>query len=65
MDITNNTIQPYLDQLSSDRYEAILWLVNEMKDITKREPKLWGTIIGFGKLYYKYKTGNDQFYFFL
>jgi hypothetical protein len=61
MDITNNTIQPYLDQLSSDRYEAILWLVNEMKDITKREPKLWGTIIGFGKLYYKYKTGNDGY----
>lgn len=59
MDITNESIQPYIEQLSTDRYEAILWIVNEMKQITNREPKLWGTIIGFGKLYYKYKTGHD------
>lgn len=59
MDITNESIQPYIEQLSADRYEAILWIVNEMKQITNREPKLWGTIIGFGKLYYKYKTGHD------
>jgi hypothetical protein len=50
-----------MEQLPKDRYEAIVWLVNEMKIITKREPKLWGTIIGFGKLYYKYKTGNDGY----
>jgi len=59
MDITNESILPYIEQLSADRYEAILWIVNEMKQITNREPKLWGTIIGFGKLYYKYKTGHD------
>ncbi|MDG0887990.1 DUF1801 domain-containing protein [Paracholeplasma manati] len=59
MDITNESIQSYIEQLSADRYEAILWIVNEMKQITNREPKLWGTIIGFGKLYYKYKTGHD------
>ena len=61
MNITNESIQSYIEQLSADRYEAILWIVNEMKQITNREPKLWGTIIGFGKLYYKYKTGHDGY----
>jgi hypothetical protein len=61
LDITNTSIQSYMDQLPKDRYDAITWLINEMKIITAREPKLWGTIIGFGKLYYKYKTGNDGY----
>lgn len=61
MDITNTSIQSYMEQLPKDRYDAITYLINEMKQITQREPKLWGTIVGFGKLYYKYKTGNDGY----
>lgn len=61
MDITNQSIQSYLDSLEPTRLEAIQYLVEEMRQITQLEPKLWGTIIGFGKLYYKYKTGHDGF----
>lgn len=58
---TNDSIKPYLESLDKERQEAISFLVEEMKQITHREPKLWGTIIGFGKLYYKYETGNDGY----
>ena len=61
MDITNDSIQGYLDTLDKERKEAISIIVEEMKLITKLEPKLWGTIIGFGKLYYRYNTSNDGF----
>lgn len=61
MDITNQSIQSYLDTLDPNRLEAIQYLVEEMRQVTQLEPKLWGTIIGFGKLYYKYKTGHDGY----
>jgi hypothetical protein len=34
-------------------------LITMMRDITGREPELWGTIIGFGSCHYRYPTGND------
>lgn len=30
-----------------------------MQDITGREPKTWGTIIGFGSAHYRYPTGTE------
>jgi hypothetical protein len=37
-------------------------LVQMMREITGREPKLWGSnIIGFGKYYYKYESGHEGY----
>jgi hypothetical protein len=30
-----------------------------MRDVTGREPELWGTIVGFGACHYKYPTGTE------
>ncbi|WP_137846405.1 DUF1801 domain-containing protein [Microbacterium sp. 2FI] len=30
-----------------------------MREITGREPELWGTIIGFGSCHYRYPTGTE------
>jgi hypothetical protein len=30
-----------------------------MRDITGREPELWGTIVGFGSCHYRYPTGTE------
>jgi hypothetical protein len=30
-----------------------------MRDVTGREPELWGTIIGFGSCHYRYPTGTE------
>ncbi len=61
LDVTNQSIDSYLDQLSDQRRSDILWLVEQMEKIAKRKPKLWGSIIGFGRLYYRYPTGNDGY----
>ncbi len=61
LDVTNQSIESYLDQLSDQRRSDILWLVESMEKIAKRKPKLWGSIIGFGRLYYRYPTGNDGY----
>ncbi|MEV8267834.1 DUF1801 domain-containing protein [Microbacterium sp. NPDC076911] len=34
-------------------------LVSLMREISGREPELWGTIIGFGSCHYRYATGNQ------
>ncbi len=61
LDITNNSIESYIKNLPENRRSDILWLVQQMETISKRKPKLWGSIIGFGRLYYRYPTGNDGY----
>lgn len=34
-------------------------LVALMREITGREPELWGTIVGFGSCHYRYPTGTQ------
>ncbi len=34
-------------------------LVALLRDVSGREPELWGTIIGFGACHYRYPTGNE------
>jgi hypothetical protein len=59
MEITNDYIDDFVNQITEPRKTDILKLVNIGKDITKKDPKMWGTIIGFGKLHYTYKTGRQ------
>jgi hypothetical protein len=61
MEITNENIADFLKDIEAERLKDILIIIDLMRQITAREPKLWGTIIGFGKLYYKYPTGHDGF----
>ena len=35
-------------------------IIKIMKQVTKKEPKMWGTaIIGFGSYHYKYESGRE------
>jgi hypothetical protein len=34
-------------------------LVAMMREISGREPELWGTIVGFGSCHYRYPTGTE------
>ena len=61
MEITNQSIQGFLKTINASRLPDILWIINAMEAVTKRQPKLWGTIVGFGKLYYRYRTGHDGY----
>ena len=59
MMITNQEIKSFIDELSEPRKSEILKLCDIMQKVTKKEPKLWGTILGFGSLHYKYPTGRE------
>ena len=61
LDITNTSIQSYMDNIPEPRKQDITWIVSQMEKITQRKPKLWGSMIGFGRLYYRYPTGNDGY----
>jgi hypothetical protein len=50
-----------MDAMPASRKEDVHWIVSQMEKITQRKPKLWGSIIGFGRLYYRYPTGNDGY----
>lgn len=34
-------------------------LIVLMREITGREPEMWGTIVGFGSCHYRYPTGTE------
>lgn len=34
-------------------------LIAMMREVTGREPELWGTIVGFGSCHYRYPTGTE------
>lgn len=61
MEITNQSIKSYLTTISKDRLPDMVWLIDQMTKVTKTKPKLWGSIVGFGKLYYRYPTGHDGY----
>lgn len=58
MEITSHDITPFIQSIEKNRYPDIVSLINLGKKITGYEPKLWGSIIGFGDLKYVYKTGT-------
>ena len=57
MKITSSDVLGYISSLDKERIDDINVLVNLFKRITNKEPLMWGSIIGFGNLHYKYKTG--------
>ena len=59
MEITNQSVIEFISMLEEPRYSDILVLTQLGKDITKKDPKMWGEIIGFGNLHYRYKTGHE------
>ncbi len=59
MNITHDSIDEFVESIEEPRKKDILALMELGKKVTKKEPKLWGTIIGFGNLHYKYQTGVE------
>jgi hypothetical protein len=59
MQITHLDIQPYLDALPLSRQKDMLTLIALIKKVTSKQPHLWGSIIGFGRLHYRYATGRE------
>lgn len=59
MEITEQQIDRFVKTIEEPRYSDIITIIDLMKKHTNKEPKMWGTIIGFGNLHYKYATGRE------
>lgn len=59
MEITNNSIAEFLSTVDKNRINDIETLLDIGRELTGKEPKMWGSIVGFGNLHYRYKTGHE------
>jgi hypothetical protein len=59
MEVTSKDMKAFLKTVEDKRKDDVLKLIEIGKKITKKEPELWGTMVGFGKVHYKYKTGHE------
>lgn len=63
--ITNASVDKFLKAIKDEQTRADCYQIVEiMKNVTKAEPKMWGTsIVGFGDYHYKYKSGQENDWF--
>lgn len=59
MERTNLSIESFLETVEPERLEDIQTLLKLGTELTLKEPKMWGTIVGYGSLHYTYKTGHE------
>ena len=59
MEITNYDIRPFLLTIDEKKRQDIFHLVALFTKLTQETPKLWGSIIGFGRLRYVYGSGHS------
>ncbi len=58
---TEASVEDFLNLIENDqKREDCFEIVKMMKQVTKKEPKMWGpSIIGFGSYHYKYESGRE------
>lgn len=59
MEITQTDVIQFVENINEPRKTDIKQLIELFTKVTQKNPKLWGTIIGFGDLHYTYKTGHE------
>ena len=53
-------VQAYLDSVASrKRRRDAHALVELMERVTGEQPRLWGTVVGFGQYHYRYASGRE------
>ncbi|HSS22137.1 MAG TPA: DUF1801 domain-containing protein [Pyrinomonadaceae bacterium] len=57
---TSASVAAFLKKVDKARREDCQTIVDIMRDVTKEEPKMWGSsIVGFGRYHYKYASGRE------
>ena len=58
---TKASVEDFLNLIEDNqKREDCFEIVKMMKQVTKKEPKMWGpSIIGFGSYHYKYESGRE------
>lgn len=63
--LTRQSVATFLNTVVDDRRRRdCRTVLRMMKDVTKAEPKMWGSgIVGFGSYHYKYASGREGDWF--
>lgn len=58
----NTSVKDFIDSIKNEQEkEDVFALLSMFKEVTKNEPKMWGTsIIGFGKFHYKSEKSKQE-----
>ena len=58
---TEASVEDFINLIENDqKREDCFEIVKMMKQVTKKEPKMWGpSIIGFGQYHYRYESGRE------
>lgn len=59
MKITDQSLNSYIQSLPAKRKKDLEALIRLMSEITSVKPMIWGTIVGYGHLYYQYASGHQ------
>ncbi len=61
----DQSVEDFLNEISDEKKrQDCLTILELMKKVTRKEPKMWGSsIIGFGKYIYKYESGRELDWF--
>ncbi|MGL4256160.1 MAG: DUF1801 domain-containing protein [Microbacterium sp.] len=60
MEKTGGSVAAFIAEVTPEkRRRDAATMVAMMREITGREPELWGTIVGFGSCHYRYPTGTE------
>jgi hypothetical protein len=62
---TSNSVEDFLNKIKIEKRRLDGFeLLDIMKELTKEKPVMWGSsIVGFGNLHYKYKSGREGDWF--
>ncbi len=63
--LNEGSVTQFLDGVEDEKKRTDSYkILDLMKGITGKEPKMWGTsIVGFGQYHYKYKSGQEGDWF--
>ena len=59
MEVTSKDVNAFLETVEDKRKDDVKKLIEIGKRLTNKEPVMWGTMVGFGKVHYRYKTGHE------
>lgn len=59
MEQTKNKVQEFMHTVEDKRKDDIHTLLKLFETLSGFKPVMWGSIVGFGNLHYKYKSGHE------
>lgn len=61
---SSDSVEKFIDAVEDERKRRdSLELLEMMKRVTGSEPRMWGSMVGFGQYHYRYESGREGDFF--